>query len=1045
MKKLILGLALATAGITAQAQNGLESIVVEKYYVSNAADAAGSAGALQVGSVTYRIYADMLPGYNFQALYGTPGATGHTLLVNTSTTFFNNEDYGGTGPTISATNVRKNSALIDSWFSVGGAAGGQMGVIKSEDSNGSPGNAQGILQNNNPTASGPLNIGTTASMLANDGMIPGAPVGVTLVGISGVDLAAFDGTSQVGNSFSTNNGSIAALGGAVGPTAANRVLIGQFTSTGVLHFELNVQIGTPSGGVQQYVASNPVGAEISIPSLTGTFNAPNALPTVSITSPAMAATFLVGNTVTINATAADSDGTVDSVAFYVDGVRIGVDLTGTPGYTFNWTATAGAHTLTARATDNGGQTVTSSVINITVGNIIAPTVSITSPTNGTTFTLGNVVTINATAADADGTVDSVAFYVDGSQIGSDLTGTPGYTFNWQSATGVHALTARAYDNNGASTLSAPVSITVFDSSSAYVITPSSNPCEVSTICVPVRATQVVNDVIGYDVVLNYDKTKVTPTGVITVSNDLINPNYTSSAYSIDTAAGTMLISIFFNTSAPANTEFNGTGDVFCVEFVKTANFGSADTAAFTVPSLQESYFNGVTPKVVSGGNITTFQPTAYNASLKFWFDNSPIKYNTANPAAYLITNIYGDNATCNNLSVAAVQPDLFGNFTYDYSNGVDVNIKKDIPGTTSVQPVINGFDAFLTRRVLINDATFTPSVYQIIAMDVNLDGFVSSGDLSQINQRAVLIIPEFKQAWNYSPAGVSNGQPSKDWSFINGTTLNANTAYAISSTYPSNDGIGYSKAKVPVIPFCLPVPVQNQVNCFVIGTEVYTGILVGDVNGNFATASPNNIFRNEGTDQVVFDLAHATTNGNVIEIPVSIQSSENVNSLDFALTLNNGVTFNSIVNNSNELEVVSHFNAADNTLRLTSNSLTSLTDGTSLVRIRLNADQITASDLSSVAAYLNGDQVTARITGSDLLTDAISLYPNPSTGLFNVIVSENATIEVMNMEGRQVMKSINVNSNEKTEINIQTLAEGVYMVKAFNNNFTSIKRIVVKK
>ncbi len=1041
MKKLILGLALATAGITAQAQNGLESIVVEKYYVSNAADAAGSAGALPTGSVTYRIYADMLPGYNFQALYGTPGASGHTLLVNTTTTFFNNEDYGGTGPTISAANVRKNSALIDSWFSVGGAAGGQMGVIKSEDTNGSPGNAQGILQNNNPTASGPLNIGTTASLLANDGMIPGSPVGVTLVGISAGDLAAFDGTSQVGNSFSTNNGSIAALGGAVGPTAANRVLIGQFTSTGVLHFELNVQIGTPSGGVQQYVASNPVGAEISIPSLTGTFNAPNALPTVSITSPAMAASFLVGNTVTINATAADSDGTVDSVSFFVDGVRIGVDVAA--AYTFNWTATAGAHVLTVKATDNGGQVVTSSAINITVGNIIPPTVSITSPTNGATFTLGNIVGINATAADADGTVDSVAFYVDGSRIGVDLTAA--YSINWASVTGVHALTARAYDNNGASTLSAPVSITVFDSASAYVITPASLPCDQSTMCVPIRATQPVNDVIGYDIVLNYNKLKVIPTGVITVDNDLINPNYTSTAYSLDTAAGKMLISVFFNTTAPANTEFNGTGNILCVEFVKTASFGPNDTAAFTVPSLQESYFNGVTPKVVSGGNITTFQPTAYNASLKFWFDNSPIKYNTANPAAYLITNIYGDNASCNNLSVAAVQPDLFGNFTYNYTNGVNINIKKDIPGTTSVQPVINGFDAFLTRRVLINDATFTPSVYQIIAMDVNLDGFVSSGDLSQINQRAVLIIPEFKQAWNYSPAGVSNGQPSKDWSFINGTTLNANTAYAISSTYPSNDGIGYSKAKVPVIPFCLPVPVQNQVNCFVIGTEVYTGILVGDVNGNFATASPNNIFRNAGTDQVVFDLAHATTNGNVIEIPVSIQSLENVNSLDFALTLNNGVTFNSIVNNANDLEVVSHFNAADNTLRLTSNSLTSLTDGKSLVSIRLNASQITASDLSSVAAYLNGDQVAARITGSDLSTDAISLYPNPSTGLFNVIVSENATVEVMNMEGRQVMKSINVNANEKTEINIQTLAEGVYLVKAFNNNFTSVKRIVVKK
>ena len=78
----------------------------------------------------------------------------------------------------------------------------------------------------------------------------------------------------------------------------------------------------------------------------------------------------------------------------------------------------------------------------------------------------------------------------------------------------------------------------------------------------------------------------------------------------------------------------------------------------------------------------------------------------------------------------------------------------------------------------------------------------------------------------------------------------------------------------------------------------------------------------------------------------------------------------------------------------------------------------------------------------EVATFAVAIVKNR---LFNVIVSENATVEVMNMEGRQVMKSINVNANEKTEINIQTLAEGVYMVKAFNNNFTSVKRIVVKK
>src|SRR5258706_12339707 len=103
MKKILIGFALFLIAAIAGAQQGLTNIVVEKYYVSTAADSIGSAangsGVLPVGSVTYRLWAVMLPGYNFQALYGVPG---HTLLVNTTTKFFNDENSGATSPTASA-------------------------------------------------------------------------------------------------------------------------------------------------------------------------------------------------------------------------------------------------------------------------------------------------------------------------------------------------------------------------------------------------------------------------------------------------------------------------------------------------------------------------------------------------------------------------------------------------------------------------------------------------------------------------------------------------------------------------------------------------------------------------------------------------------------------------------------------------------------------------------------------------------------------------------------------------------------------------------
>ena len=79
MKKVNwMALAIFFGAISTQsnAQQGLESIIVEKYYVSDAADSAdaadnGAVYALKAGMVTYRVYADLLPNYSVIWLSGT--------------------------------------------------------------------------------------------------------------------------------------------------------------------------------------------------------------------------------------------------------------------------------------------------------------------------------------------------------------------------------------------------------------------------------------------------------------------------------------------------------------------------------------------------------------------------------------------------------------------------------------------------------------------------------------------------------------------------------------------------------------------------------------------------------------------------------------------------------------------------------------------------------------------------------------------------------------------------------------------------------------
>ena len=85
-----------------------------------------------------------------------------------------------------------------------------------------------------------------------------------------------------------------------------------------------------------------------------------------------------------------------------------------------------------------------------------PTVSLTAPSVGSTLS-GTAVTLSATASDDVG-VARVDFFVDGAQVGSDISSP--YSIVWDSTTvanGTHSFTARATDGSGNSATSAAVS------------------------------------------------------------------------------------------------------------------------------------------------------------------------------------------------------------------------------------------------------------------------------------------------------------------------------------------------------------------------------------------------------------------------------------------------------------------------------------------------------------------------------------------------------------------------------------------------------------
>jgi RHS repeat-associated protein len=116
-------------------------------------------------------------------------------------------------------------------------------------------------------------------------------------------------------------------------------------------------------------------------------------------------------------------------------------------------------TYTIRASYAGDTNYTPLTADIVWKIIHPPVVSLTSPTNSSTFTVPATVTLAASASSPDGTIAKVDFY-DGANLVQTVTSAP-YQYTWNYvAVGNHTLTAEATDNYGASTTSSPVSITV---------------------------------------------------------------------------------------------------------------------------------------------------------------------------------------------------------------------------------------------------------------------------------------------------------------------------------------------------------------------------------------------------------------------------------------------------------------------------------------------------------------------------------------------------------------------------------------------------------
>jgi transcription initiation factor IIF auxiliary subunit len=207
--------------------------------------------------------------------------------------------------------------------------------------------------------------------------------------------------------------------------------------------------------------------------------------------------------------------------------------------------------------------------------------------------------------------------------------------------------------------------------------------------------------------------------------------------------------------------------------------------------------------------------------------------------------------------------------------------------------------------------------------------------------------------------------------------------------------------------------------------------------------------KSTASSKVVFDMTRAVKGEGTLEIPVFFASDEDVTSIDFALQFNEeSLTYGSVVKNVPGLESADHFNTDDRTLRFTAYSLKNIEAGTKVATVRFNtyADNVKASDLSGVSALINGKIAELAVLDAGAVNEvSVDYYPNPAHDVLNVVVSADAKVVLMDITGKSILFETEVNANQKKEINVSDLRNGLYLMKVYSNDFVSNSKVVIQK
>ncbi len=531
----------------------------------------------------------------------------------------------------------------------------------------------------------------------------------------------------------------------------------------------------------------------------------------------------------------------------------------------------------------------------------------------------------------------------------------------------------------------------------------------------IASNTVPSGIIGYEIRIPYNPILVQPTGINTFGEVLTN---TGAPLRIFTTVTTISGQVFYVVNLFANFTFtgviaSGVGTILNVEFALQSAISPQVLSLTGVISestiLTSTNLTSLTPNVLNiiPNDINKVRGTLLGYSL----NNKPIQSLGASK-----TVLFGALGSVLGSSLQTLSGNTFSVSLPVGSDGI--GIVRNFDDGAIVNPVINSNDALITQRIVNGMPPFnvtSPTILQLIAADVNSDGRVQLSDWILIQQRAINTIGTFPN--------------SPDWKFIETTRL-------ITFTGQNNFNFPLANAIVSVS------QVNNANGCSDFGDRAVTGVLVGDVDGNWNTATHSNTFRTEGETEVVYKFTESVVDdsANEVKVPVYVAYSEALSAIDVDLDYdetNFEIKNVELPQSQSPSNCSMQYNDFQNKrLLISSLSFESFDISNPVLYITFKGKTtFTGADFKEVNSYLAGNKVSSRLELASQ-TNAIkidsnpskplSVLPNPNKGSFVIFTSSNKSlIEIYNSIGMLVKSIISPNDKE----NVSELPSGMYLIK----------------